>query len=396
VRILYVAPYVSEGHLRRHPGFGVVSLAGQRKMELVWEALANGGHEVRVLSSAVPSESRLRWRRSEQEVVSCGPHAIPIHYPGVLELRPLGGMVNALLAPRLVDELGERANFDVLWLYNTYLFEYRASRGRSARAKTPIVVEVEDLPLARRREWGNLKPLLDQRCWARALQEAAAFTAVNSEILGLLPSERPAALLPGIVDGGLMARGRARSPAFTGQRRRLGYFGGLSEEKGVGVLLEVLPRLPGGWELVVCGSGPMAPRFGQAARAQPERLRFLGTVPLETLHLEMCGCDATLVPAERISGAPMAVFPFKVLEYLSAGTHVVSPPLPLLAGLDLEFVQRWDGGVETLVQALNGAERAYREEAPHRLRALQVIVERFGTKGVEAALSRLLQQAVAR
>lgn len=381
MRVLYIAQYTSSAFRAAHADHGTSGFGGLRKMELVCEALCRAGHEVLLLSSAVLGVSRWRIRGAHEESLQCGGRRVRVVYPAALELKPLGGLLNALRARRIADRVVADFAPDVVLVYNSYLFEYLALRGTIARTRLPVFLEVEDLPLARRREWANLKPMLDQRCWAPLVARSAGFTAVNATIQGMLPADRPRTLLPGIVDDRLRALAATRDPPFTRDTRTLGYFGGLTADKGVGVLLDVLPALPEGWRIVVCGSGPLAPRFAAAEAEFPDRLRFRGAVGVEELYAQMCACDATLVPPERIEGDGTAVFPFKVFEYLVAGTHIIAPPLRPLQGSPVEFIQRWDGTSAALPALLARATSDFAADAAPREAALGAVVGRYSVDG---------------
>lgn len=391
LKILYVAPYVSDAFSGRHEGSGAVSLAGQRKVELVCGALVEKGHEVMVLSSAVPGGHRLRWRGCEEEKIACGKHEVAVRYPGVLEFSPLGGLINVVRARRLVETVEREYRPDVLWLYNGGAFEYGAARARGGRSERRVILQIEDMPLARRRKWGNVKPRLDARVWPEVVAIASAFTVANPRMRERLPKEKPALVLPGVIDERLVTLSGTRRVPFLGSRRLLGYFGGLTEAKGVSVLGDVLKHLPEPWDVVVCGSGPLAPYFRELEKANRGRFRFEGVVSSEALYELMCSCDCLFVPQERISGGEGGVFPFKVLEYVVAGGHVIAP---ILAGSDeigIGFVQRWNGGAEDLIACLMRSERDFSADSRERGSANTLVRKTFGAPGVASALNELLQ-----
>jgi glycosyltransferase involved in cell wall biosynthesis len=260
------------------------------------------------------------------------------------------------------------------------------------KKQIPIVIEVEDLPLARRREWFNLKPRLDQCCWKGMLQRASAFTAVNGYILNLLPDNKPKYLLPGIIDDQLLKNSRSRLMPFSGTSRTIGYFGALTEDKGSAVLLDLVPRLPDAWRLVVTGSGPLAPDFERLNCRFPDRLNFLGRIDETRLYQAMCACDCTVIPMERISYEGKGVFPFKTLEFIAAGTHVIASPLATLGDLNLAFIQRWDGkSVDQLLVEIACAESKFMQEQSIRQNAITTILDRYSLSGVANLFSRLFR-----
>jgi glycosyltransferase involved in cell wall biosynthesis len=233
---------------------------------------------------------------------------------------------------------------DAAIIYNSYLFETIAARWLVKNFKTRLWFEVEDLPLARKREYLNIKPILDSFCWKWVIENATVYSAVNSSILDLLPSDRRRELLPGVVSQKLIENAGRRVPPFRGNvPRTVGYFGGLSRGKGVTVLLEAVAGLPREWKLVVAGAGDLADSFATLARRSPDRIEFAGRLTPEESAMRMCQCDALVIPRENITWAGKGVYPFKTFEYIASGAHIISAPLPQVAGCDTSFFQRWDG-----------------------------------------------------
>lgn len=179
---------------------------------------------------------------------------------------------------------------------------------------------------------------------------------------------------------------------FVGERRLLGYFGGLTEEKGVSVLGDVMRLLPEAWDVVVCGSGPLACYFRALEKSTRGRLRFEGVVSPEALYRLMCSCDCLFVPQERVVGASGgSVFPFKVFEYLVAGGHVIAPALSGSDEIGIGFLQRWNGSADHLIACLIRSERDFSDESREREGSKTLIRETYGVGGVASALDELLQ-----
>jgi glycosyltransferase involved in cell wall biosynthesis len=390
--ILYIAPFATSAFRLRHGDRAPGGMGGERKVSLIAEALMRQGHHVVILSSIMLSNSRLAWRTTFRESLACGKRATVI-YPSAVMLRPLGGLLNCVRAPHLIRQLVKEFKPSVGLIYNTYLFESLAAKELVKRHKIPIVLEIEDLPLARRRGWFNIKPWLDQRCWNSMLERASAFTSVNSAILDLLPDNKRRDLLPGVIDERLEALGRSRGAPFLGAHKTLGYFGGLTPQKGVKVLINLVPRLPAEWHLTIAGSGPLASEFESLSKRFPDRLTFLGRVSETQLYTAMCACDCTVIPLEQICEGGNGVFPFKVFEFLVARTHVIAPRLPALANLDLSFVQRWDGiSAESLLAKLEAAEIDYEHDKLPRDKAVSFILSQYSITRVSEWLSMMLSQ----
>jgi glycosyltransferase involved in cell wall biosynthesis len=225
------------------------------------------------------------------------------------------------------------------------------------------------------------------------LRAASGFTAVNHSILAELPPDKPQHLLPGIIDDRLTELAEARRTPFTQAPYVLGYFGGLSVEKGVDVLLDAVPHLPDEWRLRAGGSGPLGRDLRRIAQANPERVEFLGNLSGDALYDALCSCDATAVPPEQLRGDGRGVFPFKVLEYLVAGTHIVASRLPDVGEIDLRFTHRWDGSVPDLVRELEHAAANYALEREARTKAMQQAAARFTIAGAASLFADLLRAA---
>ncbi len=392
MNILYIAAFTTASFLAQNGDCTSSSgLGGSRKISLIMKALAQQGHRLVLLSSIMTSNSRLAWRKEFHERLDYGRGSATVVYPSAFMLRPLGGFINSLRAASLTRHLLTEFAPDVAIVYNTYLFESLAAKELVRITKIPTILEVEDLPLARHRGWFNIKPRLDQQCWYYMLELSSAFTAVNGPILDQLPNDKPKYLLPGVIDERLVALGQSRLAPFSGSQRTLGYFGGLDREKGVQVLLDLVPRLPPGWRLLITGSGSLAADFELLSKKYPDRLTFLGRISEAQLYEVMCTCDCTVIPLERISGGGKGVFPFKTLEFIVAGTHVIASPLPALPDLDLSFIQRWDGSsVDWLLAELSRAEVRFACERSVRKEAITLILAHYSLSSVSALFSQLM------
>jgi glycosyltransferase involved in cell wall biosynthesis len=155
--------------------------------------------------------------------------------------------------------------------------------------------------------------------WRRSVDLFLALTGFARRLLieGGLPDDRVVVKPNFVPDPG-------PRPAPPSSSSTVLFAGRLSEEKGIGVLLEAWRRSPpAGLELVVIGDGPLAGAVGGPG------VRFLGRLAGEELGRLMLTARALLVPSQWYEGMPMVV-----LEAFAAG-------LPVLAGAI--------GGLESIV-----------------------------------------------
>lgn len=338
------------------PGIPSVHLGAEKKIELVLMLLYRLGYNLHLVDSSHPA---LAFKTSVPGIPSfVGATPVTLWRPFCLPSRKLGKLLNVVLSSLFLRQLHSLSPAFV-WVYNSYSFEASAALYLKHRTNTKIVLELEDLPLARSRSL-NPKPWLDQWFFPRLLAAADLVTYVNAAIQRkYATSSRRAMLLPSLLQQALVdAPSRVR---FTDAAYRIGYFGGLEMEKGAGILLDAVQALPEGWKLVVTGVGSLSQDFKTAQQMYPERLEFHGRVTHETVVSLMLGCDAISNPHTPISLMNEGVFPFKVCEALASGALLVSTALPSI-DIDLSHsIVAFDGSVKGFLASLSTAPAFYAE-----------------------------------
>ena len=374
-----------------HSDVNPPNMGGVRKMELVISSLIQNGHSVVVLSSAMLSISRLAVRSGYCEQIEVeGGGAFQVVYPPALMLRPFGGLVSSFSAARFLRDVTSQYHIDAAIAYNTYLFESLTIKELLAQSSLPVCLEIEDLPLARKRGLLNLKPVFDQLCWHNMLKISSSFLAVNQDIYNILPEDKPKIVLPGVIDQELIEVSEQRNSPFSGTERIVGYFGALNPGKGIEVLFDLVPKLAFPWKLVMTGSGPLAEFCESLSALYPDRFIFYGNVLKTEMIQIMCECDCVVIPKEQITGDGKGVFPFKALEYLVSGSHIISTTLAQQGNLNLSFFQRWDGSLDGLIYNLLCAESDYNVECTLRNSARHAAITKYNMTNVGKDISELL------
>src|SRR5258706_1096062 len=336
--IFMVAPYSPIGS-NANPNLGAA-----KKIAAIISALSALGRDV-VLVNSAHNETRRSGLRREHMEISPG-LTVEVITPPTYPSRPFGKALNLLQARSIARDLSERGA-SLLWIYNGYAFECRFALEFIERTHCPLVIELEDMPFARRRP-GNIKPRLDDHYMRRVLPMAALVTCVNDFIPGALGlSPEKTLLLPGLVDSDLIAAGGGKPP-FSRPDLVAGYFGNLSAEKGADLILQLSHKLPANWRLVVTGSGPLARDFIEAAKSAPAKIKFVPDASYSEVLSNMLSCDAIINPHTPISSMGNGVFPFKVIEAVATGRLVISTALPecgLDLGASVMFVGHDDAGL---------------------------------------------------
>jgi glycosyltransferase involved in cell wall biosynthesis len=230
----------------------------------------------------------------------------------------------------------------LVWIYNSYAFEAKFGLALKKLAGCPLILELEDWPTARGRGL-NPKPALDRIWLERVVPAADLVTCVNENLRDQLRAAGARSyLLPSLISPGLNSAGE-EYPPFSRSGYTLGYFGGLSAEKGADVILELAGQLPPPWRITVTGTGPLSSEFVRLASDCPNSLSFEENATDARVHSLMMSCDAIVNPHRPISSMGNGIFPFKVFEALASGRLLISTELPP-CGLDLESSTLWFDG----------------------------------------------------
>jgi glycosyltransferase involved in cell wall biosynthesis len=377
-RVVVVAPF-SISQARTY-------LGASAKIELIIAILASLGYEVHLVDSSHSASKQATFWSSNilgRPAIVAG---IDIYYwrPFTLLPRKLGKLLNvAILSPFALRLTA--LNPSLIWIYNSYAFEARLALKLADTCRVPIVLELEDLPLARSRGL-NPKPYLDEHFLKKILRKASLITYVNASLIrDYGPPTASKVLLPSILGEdlvGIEVRRRFGIAPF-----KLGYFGGLETDKGAHILLEVLSVLPPQWQLVITGAGQLRASFEDAAKRFPNKIVFLGLVVRERLIYEMQGCDAIVNPHQSIADMANGVFPFKVCEAIASGALLISTPLPDV-GVDMQLGVRWfDGSADSLLRALETAKEFYFERHFNVQRTRELICDKYGVTTVARNLA---------
>lgn len=352
--VVLVAPYA--------PEMPLLNLGASKKIQLIASLLSRLGFKVHHVDSSHPHERFTAPIMAHPTHIEQTP--VTLWRPFCLPSRKAGKLLNIYGSQPLFRRLADLKP-DLVWVYNSYAFEARLGLYLQRVTGARLVFELEDLPLSRGRGL-NPKPFLDQHYLRPLMQKADLVTFVNAVLLQRHRQDVKAGLLfPSILQQALVEQ--VSPPRFQGQQHRVGYFGGLDVDKGVGTLLELPPLMPPNWTLVVTGVGPLTPALHELARKHPQQVEFHGAVSHARVLELMSGCDVILNPHSSITGMHDGVFPFKVCEALACGALLISTALPSI-DIDLNScVLFFDGTTKGLAAALSKA-------AAHHARSLESII----------------------
>jgi glycosyltransferase involved in cell wall biosynthesis len=393
MKVLLLGAFKSPEFMRRYGDPGDPGLGGSRKMTLLARSLVAGRHEVRVLSSKIGFRSQWAWQSIPPTVERFLEGEVGMHHASTFGLRPLGAAMMSFIMPLKILRTVRQWQPDAIFCYNADFPEAAGSVFSRKLFGVPYVLEVDDLPSIRRHAL-HPKAVLDSFGWSSVVRNARSLVLVNSQLLNhVTPRGRPCFLLPGIIENSLIRAADKRTPPFSGTGRSLLYAGGLSEGRGSDRLLAAIPNMPPGWRAVIAGSGPLAVSFQRLATEQPKRCEFLGLITPEALYHKLVEVDVVINTPEQLRDQA-GVFPFKVFEYLACGAHIISTPLPKLAGFDLKWLERWSGVPEDLIELLESAPEDYGRFVLDRERTRDRVINQYSLTAVSRQLTGLLAATV--
>jgi glycosyltransferase involved in cell wall biosynthesis len=335
--IVMVAPYL--------PDSG--SQGAAHKIESVLRILARSRRKIIFINSA---HRRAGFAKSTVAVRNIAGVRVLEVTPFTLRWRLLGKLANILAMLPLARRIASLRP-SLVWIYNSYAFEARFALLLERLAGCRIVLEIEDLPLARRRGPLNIKPTLDSHYFSIVRRRAALVTCVNQSIQQSL-TPIPTLPLPYIMSPFIRLNGRE---PFQNAPYTMGYFGHLSAEKGASLFILLSGAIPSNWQILVSGRGPLAAELHACASRSEGRMQFFEDVPDEKLYELLTECDVAVNPHKSIQKMGEGVFPFKVLEAVASGRLVISTALPQ-CGFDLQHnVIYFDGTPDGLCKALKSA-----------------------------------------
>ncbi|HVS63897.1 MAG TPA: glycosyltransferase family 4 protein [Thermoanaerobaculia bacterium] len=270
------------------------------------EALVRQGHQVVVVTSKMKHLPAFERRQGvDIHRVRCLRRRA--HHTTAFELATW-----CVTALRKATELVEEGHFDLIhahFILPGGVVAHRLSRRSGLRYV--LTAHGTDVPGYNAHRMGALHAIL-RPYWRTVVRGASAVTAPSRFLAELV--RKPSGVEPVVIPNPAdlqTATPRAR-------HRRVLAVSRLLERKGVQHLIEVTPRLPPDWEVVVAGDGPYLPRLRRQAEQLGARVQFLGMVPREQLPELYASAEIFTLPSSREN------FPMVLLEAMANGCAIVT------------------------------------------------------------------------
>jgi glycosyltransferase involved in cell wall biosynthesis len=296
-------------------------------------------------------------------------------------------LVNIIKVPAIVSEIIARYGAPrVAWFYNGYAFEMRVAKYLAKKYKSYTILEFEDWHFARQR-FSSPKPYLDWLSWRITVKHLNAGVAVNNflvqqlENFGIRSTLLPGVVLPSVAELPL------RAPPFLTPRITIGYFGGLSLEKGADKILSLVAMANQDIDFIVTGSGALQSKFEDISRRIPHRLKFLGAIPEAEMIAALSKADV-IVNAHNINNG---IFPFKVIEALASGRLLISTNLPIVGFENFaDAIEFYDGTKHDLLSKVNNARTLYEKNKTQINLTADMVSKKYGQKSLIKIIGDIL------
>ncbi len=378
--IIIVAPY-SPVSLSRDPHLGAA-----RKIEMVVEALAVLDSEIILVNSA-HNEVNAKANIENLEVGGVRvKHVIPPTYSN----KKMGKLLNLKDINKTVSACMAFGQLKMVWIYNSYAFENLFSMVIKKKADVPVVLEFEDWHFSRSRGL-NPKPYIDNLFWKCNLKNIEFSFGVNDKLANIMSGYGvESALLPGVVPANLIKL-CDQETAFSDEVIKVGYFGGLTEEKGVDVLIDAIDKSPEGYKFFVSGAGILEKDLVLLSNKYPLKLDFHGRITEKKLYELIASVDVIINPHSPINDMSQGVFPFKVVEAVASGKLLITTELPAanVPGL-LEGAVFYDGSAKGLVECITQSRYLHKRLRGKIHSSTLVARERFSINALLAPIKKLM------
>jgi len=391
MRIAYVANYQGPDLVKSRPCLHNFSLAARVKIQLIADLLRRSSHEVDIISQGalepLVGADRFRFKFYPGFAESERFHPdIPIDYVSALSVKYLIGFWESFQTVRLLAARHRRAPYDAVILYNMQAGQVGCAR-YAQRLGLPVVLEYEDDSFVdvHGRSSNELIANFHLRARRRLLKSISGGTAVSPYLLAQMPPDIPKILLRGMVSHEILKS----SQGSRASKKNWVVFSGTHEgTQGLEQMIKAwhMLDLPG-WELHIAGQGPITATLEKMAQGKPD-IVFHGLLNREENARMICAAKIGMNPQD-LTRTPGNVFPFKIVEYLAAATHVITTPRGALEReLEAGVTYIADNAPETIAASL----KRVIEERGYERTAEQAAVRTYGPDAISKSLNELLEQ----
>jgi glycosyltransferase involved in cell wall biosynthesis len=386
MRIAYITPYQGPSLKQRRPIVLNLSLAGTTKMEVIARLLHRCGHDVEILSQGEVVELKLKYYPAFAEPEPFH-EKIPIFYSSTVPVRFINGLWQGMRLLSLFKARHRLKPFDAVIFYDLKVPQIMCANYAIKKLGLPVVVEYEDDAFV------DIvgKPDVDshygyhQRV-LKLFSMVAGGMACSPHLLSQVPDGIPKLLIRGVVGDDIV---RASERPQSEKKNWVLFSGTHFWTKGIAPLIKAWPQANlAGWELHITGHGEETVALKKMAENNPGII-FHGVVSTPELARLMSTAKICINPHE-LSKTPGNVFAFKIVEYLAAGTHVITTPMGVLEKeIEAGVTYIPDNDAATIARALKEVVSTEK----WRQTATQPVHKIYGPDALSEELDKLMRES---
>jgi glycosyltransferase involved in cell wall biosynthesis len=392
MRIAYIANYQGPDLVKNRPCLYNFSLAARVKVQLIAELLRQSSHDVEIISqgSLEPLVGRNRFRFKFYPRVLDGERFhpdIPIRYVSALSVKYLIGFWESLQAQRLLETGHKRSPYSAVIIYNMQRAQVGCAHYALRQLGLPVVLQYEDDSFVdvHGQSGSGLRTRYRVSSYRKLLRSISGGTAVSPYLMDQFPADTPKILLRGIVSDEIL---RTSQGAKASKKNWVVFSGTHEGTQGIEQLVDAwqLLNIPD-WELHIAGRGPITSLLEQKAKGN-RGIIFHGLLNRAENARMLCAARIGMNPQD-LTKTPGNVFAFKIVEYLAAGTHVVTTPR---GALEPELKAGVTYIADNIPSTIAACLRQLIETRGYERTAEQAALEVYGPDAVSKSLNRLLEQ----
>jgi glycosyltransferase involved in cell wall biosynthesis len=361
-------------------------MSNRVKIELVASLLKSKSHDVEIFSPGEVDRPQFKFYPgfSEPDAFDA---SIPVYYSSALPIRRVHSVWSCNRILRLFKERHLNRPFDVVIVFNMRPQQLACAEYAMRRLGLPVILQYEDdafLSVVGEEMKGRFERRRQEAC-RRLLGSVAGGTGVSPHLLSQFPAAIPKLLFRGAVSQDVLDTG---TRAGCAKKNWVLYSGTHVEWNGVAELIDAWASAPiSGWELHITGYGQQTQGLKESAKNVRE-IVFHGLLPRDELVRLLCSAKIC-VNAQRVSQTQGNFFPFKIIEYLAAGAHVISTPMGRLEPeIEQGITYMPDNNPATIASTLRGVVQTGRWESD----AAGYVCDTYGPKAIADSLDQLLVQ----
>jgi glycosyltransferase involved in cell wall biosynthesis len=253
----------------------------------------------------------------------------------------------------------------------------------------PVILEYEDdafVSVFGETE-GGLVSRYHRSAYQRVLNSVSGCMAVSPHLLSQLPSHVPSVLLRGVVGDDVL---KSRVQLNATKKNWVVFAGTHIKSNGIKELIMGW-KIAGfsDWELHITGFGGMTEELRKMAENH-RSIMFHGLVSRPEFVRLICSAKICINP-HVVSQTPGNVFAFKIIEYLAAGSHVITTPMGRLEReIECGITYMPDNKAETIAATL----KQVIEVRGYERTAAQAVLQTYGPEAVSRSLDKILNNVM--